>query len=112
MRTIPSSIVSRDRSDTAVQEKAIYSLCGLIHWSDTAARMAEAHGLLAEVLENLQSPDPNTVGWSCRMLGDISRYQGLQNAVMELNPCLSLIMLLKCVLLSSNCLILRYSRIP
>ncbi|KAJ7694345.1 hypothetical protein B0H17DRAFT_465612 [Mycena rosella] len=75
--------LARCADDPVTQERAIYALCWMVRWSEPAAYAAVAQGVFDAISMLLDSPHPDILAWTCRMLGHIARYDGLHESVLQ-----------------------------
>ncbi|KAJ7649168.1 armadillo-type protein [Mycena rosella] len=84
--------LARYHLDKGVQSQALFALCWISRWSESAPRSAR---VLDHIMLILDSPDTDVLVLGCRTLGNIAGYSGSNVAVLQLRPCIKLVQLLR-----------------
>ncbi|KAJ6606920.1 armadillo-type protein [Mycena sp. CBHHK59/15] len=80
--------------DMDIRQTAIYAMACISRWPGGASAIVNAKAL-HRVRELLQSPDSMVQKRTCEILGKLGRHESLNAAILELEPCVHLVSLLR-----------------
>ncbi|KAJ7355612.1 armadillo-type protein [Mycena albidolilacea] len=73
--------------------QATYALSQIARWADGAKDLVDAK-VLDHVLRLLESPNPDTQKWACKLIGNLASHKSTARAILKLNLSMQLVSLL------------------